>query len=421
MIILNKNNDKYKFIDLFAGCGGLAEGFLQSDKFTDVASVEWKKPQVETLRYRLQTKWGLGDTKQRVLHFDLQREEELFKGWDDPEYGKNQGLDSLVNNSNGIDVIIGGPPCQAYSVAGRIRDVNGMRTDYRNYLFEHYLNIVKRYSPKVFIFENVPGMLSASPNGGLISEEIRQGFKSIGYSIANDLKESALINAADFGVPQNRKRLIIIGLKDELFGNQVDKLINNFYEKYLLKYKITRKKTVEEAIGDLPSIKPIFDEEKRERRKSYEVPMSEVSWHRSRYHNLRDMRIFRTLAEDIESETNKFTNSEALTNLYYEEVGSKSPIHRYHVLRKNEPGTTIIAHLYKDGNRFIHYDSKQARTITPREAARIQSFPDDFEFIGTQSSVFEMIGNAVPPELARRLSCALASFLDDHVVNISRG
>ena len=83
------------------------------------------------------------------------------------------------------------------------------------------------------------------------------------------------------------------------------------------------------------------------------------------------------LAEDIETGECKYTNAEAITKVYEEEVGSKSPIHRYHVLRRDEPSTTIIAHLYKDGNRFIHYDSKQARSITPREAARLQSFDDE--------------------------------------------
>ena len=86
---MKKDNNKYKFIDLFAGCGGLAEGFLQSNKFLDIAAVEWKKPQVDTLRNRLKTKWGISNSCERVLHFDLQREEELFNGWNAPEYGEH--------------------------------------------------------------------------------------------------------------------------------------------------------------------------------------------------------------------------------------------------------------------------------------------------------------------------------------------
>lgn len=155
----------YKLIDLFAGCGGLLEGFLQSERFVDIASVEWQKPMVDTLRHRLKSKWNAEDVDSKVMHFDIQREEELYYGWDDEKYGSNPGLDYFINKSGGIDVIIGGPPCQAYSIAGRVRDENGMRNDYRNYLFEHYINIVDRYKPKLFIFENVPGMLSAMPDG----------------------------------------------------------------------------------------------------------------------------------------------------------------------------------------------------------------------------------------------------------------
>lgn len=407
---------KYKFIDLFAGCGGLEEGFLQSQRFEDVCAVEWEKAQVETLRNRLVTKWGIDNPNEKVLHFDIQREKELFEGWDDEVYGTSRGLDEIVKSYNGIDVIIGGPPCQAYSVAGRVRDENGMRDDYRNYLFEHYLSIVARYTPKAFIFENVPGMLSASPNGGLISDEIRRGFESIGYKITDDLKNRALINASDFGVPQNRKRVIILGLRNDSFKEyDVDYLLNKFYLEYLASRMSDSKITVREAISDLPKFDPIYDEDKRVGRKAYElVGNQEISWHKPRYHSLRDMRIFELLAKDIEDKTYNYTNSKALTELYEETVGSKSPIHRYHVLRANEPSTTIIAHLYKDGNRFIHYDSEQARTITPREAARLQSFPDDFEFIGTQTSTFQMIGNAVPPKLAKEIAIALASFLDDH-------
>lgn len=402
---------KYRFIDLFSGCGGLAEGFLQSGEFVDIAAVEWEKAQVDTLKHRLRTKWGVSNSKDRVLHFDIQREKELFEGWDDPLYGKGLGLDKLVEESGGIDLIIGGPPCQAYSIAGRVRDKNGMRNDYRNFLFEHYLNVVKRYNPKIFLFENVPGMLSASPNGTLISDEVRKGFDGIGYSIVDDLREYALLNAADFGVPQNRRRVIIVGINRDYYPRNIQSLLNKFYTQDLKKYESESIRTVGDAIGDLEAIKPIFDQKKRGTRKAYVVPESKTTWHRPRYHNLRDMRIYELLAKDIETGKNNYASAEALTDLYHKEVGSKSPIHRYKVLKSDEPSTTIIAHLYKDGNRFIHYDSNQARSITPREAARLQSFPDDFDFIGTQTSVFQMIGNAVPPEFARRLAMAVSSLL----------
>lgn len=404
-------NRKYKVMDLFSGCGGLLEGFMQTNKFEHVAAVEWMKPQVDTLRNRLEQKWGIEDAHETVLHFDIQREEELFDGWEDEKYGISRGLDAIVNNANEIDIIIGGPPCQAYSVAGRVRDENGMKDDYRNYLFEHYLNVVKRYNPKVFIFENVPGMLSATPDGTPITELVRDGFDKIGFDIIDDIKMHAKIDASDFGVPQARKRLIILGVNREYFTNTKEMLFE-FYETILPRYKEMRKITVREAIGDLPICIPIYDDEQHKVRKSHIRPESSVSWHEPRYHNKRDMGIFKMLAEDIESGENRYANSKELSRVYEEKVGSKSPIHRYHVLRPNKPSTTIIAHLYKDGNRFIHYDSKQSRTITPREAARLQSFDDDFEFIGSRGSVYQMIGNAVPPKLARKVAQALNEFLD---------
>ena len=117
------------------------------------------------------------------------------------------------------------------------------------------------------------------------------------------------------------------------------------------------------------------------------------------------------MAFDIESGENKFTDVKTLTDLYNEITGSNTKVHKYHVLRREEPSTTILAHLYKDGLRFIHYDSKQARSITVREAARLQSFDDDFEFIGSMGDAYKMIGNAVPPEFSKLLALAVDDFI----------
>lgn len=403
---------KYKMIDLFAGCGGLEDGFLQSGLYEDVAAVEWLKPQVDTLINRLKTKWNIKDAEERVLHFDIQREEELFGGYNDVKYGCSKGLDYLVNQAEGVDVIIGGPPCQAYSVAGRVRDENGMKDDYRNYLFEHYLSVVNRYKPKVFIFENVPGMISAIPDGTPITHLIKEGFNSIGYEIVDDIKKYAKINACDYGVPQARNRLIILGMRMDLCDDPQQEIVR-FYTDILPLYKENKRITVKEAIGDLPQMIPVYDKELHKKKICYSVPESDISWHIPRYHSLRDMGIFKMLAEDLETGRCEYTNSKALSKVYEDKIGSKSPIHRYHVLRPDEPSTTIIAHLYKDGNRFIHYDSRQSRTLTPREAARLQSFDDDFDFIGSRSDAYQMIGNAVPPKLARQVSIALAKLLDE--------
>lgn len=419
-------------IDLFAGCGGLEDGFLQSGKYEDIAAVEWLQPQVNTLVKRLKTKWNIIDADERVMCFDIQREEELFYGWKDDEtqpkaeilpngkksrfktgpYGNSKGLDYYVNQANGIDIIIGGPPCQAYSVAGRVKDGNGMKDDYRNYLFEHYLSVVNRYKPKVFIFENVPGMLSAIPDGTPITDMIRNGFDSIGYEIVDDLKSYAKIDAYDYGVPQHRERLVILGVRKDKVKNPQETL-HDFYVRILPKYKEPKKKNVGDAIGDLPALYPIIDKPSNVGRIGYTKPTCHTTWHNARRHSLRDIEIYKMLAEDIEFGINKYANSKALSDLYAEKVGASSPIHRYHVLRKDEPSTTIISHLDRDGNRFIHYDSKQSRCITPREAARIQSFDDDFDFVGTQTDTYIMIGNAVPPVLARCVALAVSEVLDN--------
>lgn len=400
---------KYKMIDLFAGCGGLEDGFLQSGKYEDIAAVEWLKPQVNTLVKRLETKWNVKDASERVMHFDIQREDELFSGWNDEEFGEGKGLDYFVNQVNGIDIIIGGPPCQAYSVAGRVRDENGMKDDYRNYLFEHYLNVVNRYRPKLFVFENVPGILSAAPDGTPITDLIRKGFAEIGYEIIDDLR-IAKVNASDYSVPQNRERMIIVGVDTKRYSN-IQESLNLFYKEILPKYKGEKVLTVKDAIGNLPACGAFWDDEHHAKRQSHETPDCSVSWHKPRYHNVRDMDTFRLLAQDIESGKREY-DSKKISELYERKVGSKSPIHRYHVLEPDLPSTTIIAHLYKDGNRFIHYDSKQSRSITVREAARLQSFDDDFDFVGSQGNAYQMIGNAVPPKLAKAVGLAIADLLE---------
>lgn len=402
---------KIKMLDLFAGCGGLTDGFLKTGLYEDIAAVEWLKPQVETLRKRLKTKWKKKDAEESVLHFDIQREESLFGGWnDDPEFGSSKGLDYFVKKASGIDIIVGGPPCQAYSVAGRIRDENGMKDDYRNFLFEHYLAVVKRYQPKLFVFENVPGLLSAAPQGSPIFKVIQKAFKSIGYEIIDDLKK-AKVDACDFGVPQKRERLAIVGVKQKK-GRNVQEILNDFYERILPRYKSKKKYTVRDAIGDLPKCMPFFDERHHNNKDAYSVPECSVSWHVPRYHSLRDMDTFKILAEDVESGKREY-DSRKISELYARKVGSLSPIHRYHVLEPDKPSTTIIAHLYKDGNRFIHYDSKQCRSITVREAARLQSFDDDFDFVGTRGNAYQMIGNAVPPVLANAIARAVYELLQN--------
>lgn len=406
---------KYKVMDLFSGVGGLLEGFMQSRYYIPVASVEWEKAPIDTLRHRLKTKYNVQDADSSVIWFDIQRLDELFNGFDDKKFGTSKGLDYYAKNKT--DLIIGGPPCQAYSQAGRTKDKFGMKKDYRNYLFEYYLKAVNRYQPEIFVFENVPGMLSAMPDGTPIVDLIKADIKAFGYEIIDDVKSHALIDMNEYNVPQNRKRVILVGLKRGIKSyNKCQEILKNFYDHILPKYKGDKTITVADAILDLPFSVPI---EKPINipgigKQSHTLPKGiDPSWgHVTRYQNKRDIEIFGLLSNDIENKKNEFQNAEKLNEIYNKATGGNSKVHKYHVLRKNKPSTTITAHLHKDGLRFIHPDPKQKRTITVREAARLQSFPDDFEFISTRGNNYKMIGNAVPPEFARRLSLAIKELLD---------
>lgn len=402
-------NKKIKSIDLFAGCGGLMDGFEQSGHYDTIAAVEWEKAPCRNLEKRLKEKWKYKDADQRVLRFDIQRTEELFEGWnEDPDYGSSVGLDKLINAADGIDVIIGGPPCQAYSIAGRVRDENGMRDDYRNYLFESYIKVLERYQPKAFIFENVPGILSAKPGDRNIIEIIQESFDESGYCLLPDLSD-AIIDFTEYGVPQNRKRIIIFGVKKDYFGEKAAEIVKQFYETNLPKYKTKKKKTVQEAIGDLPKLYPVAEDIKiNGTRTRHSLPQPEVPNHIARWQSDRDVGIFKLLTEDIESGRCEYTSIEALKQLYTDVTGKESNVHKYHVIRWDEPSNLIPAHLYKDGLRHIHPDSTQQRTLTVREAARLQTFPDDYIFDGSNMELYKMIGNAVPPQFAK--CCANAVF-----------
>ena len=410
---------KLTFIDLFAGCGGLSEGFLQSGKYEALAHVEWEKPMIATLRNRLVEKWNHSDEEanKRVIHFDIQKTDELINGkWENEtinkysdtnhEIIKLKGLRGLIGKQK-VNLIIGGPPCQAYSIAGRAQDKNSMKDDYRNYLFESFVKVVDEFMPEVFIFENVPGLLSAAPGGKPVTERIYEAFKEIGYEIRTpDLLKKSIYTASELGVPQKRNRVIIIGIKKsakislEALYNELDSLKSKLIPK-----------NVYDAIGHLPKFKPLKNQKRVNGKNiSHEfVKEEKVKFHDARFHNERDVNIFRNW---LKNEMNKSSSQNKIS--FYNDLMGKSSNHaKYRNLEWDRPSPTIVAHLYKDGLMFIHPDVNQARSITVKEAALLQSFPDDFEFIGSQGFAFKMIGNAVPPEMAKNIATAISRKLKD--------
>ena len=402
--------NKFTFIDLFAGCGGLSEGFLQTGMFEGLSHVEWESPMVNTLRYRLVKKWKHTeeDARKRVIKFDIQKTEELLHGnWNEETkkiYGQEnhpdiitKGLDGLINGKT-VDLIIGGPPCQAYSIAGRAQSPTGMKDDYRNFLFESFVKIVEHFKPKVFVFENVPGLLSACPGEIPVRIRIYNAFKAIGYDIRtpDNLKKSVYC-AEDFDVPQKRNRIIIIGTKHD---SKYD--LEEFYQSLTNHKSKGPIKTVREAIGNMPALTPKDTITKDGRRNvSHEQLQGKViDRHEPRYHGPRDQRLF---TEWLGNNMNRASQEEKKA-IYTHITGHTSNHIKYRNLEWDKPSPTIVAHLHKDGYMFIHPDIKQLRTITIREAARLQSFPMDYEFLGSTPYCYKMIGNAVPVNFARGIA-----------------
>lgn len=407
---------KITVIDLFAGCGGLSEGFLISGQYRELAHVEWELPMVNTLRHRLTSKWGHSkdEASKRVIHFDIQKTSELINGnWSDQtlaEYGATNhglvcknGLRGLVNSE--LDLIIGGPPCQAYSLAGRAQDPNSMKDDYRNFLFESFVEVVKEFRPRLFVFENVPGMLSAAPGGIPVTKRIHESFRRIGYKIPtpNEMK-GAQFSSELFGVPQKRNRVILVGVREDMPYTYSD-----IYQTIKSRSKKSKTKTVKDALYDLPAIYPMNCPVKQNGKKiSHKARKpATVSDHIPRFHNQRDINLFR---EWIRQEMN-WKNTEDRLAFYNNQFDKKSNHIKYRNLEWDKPSPTIVAHLHKDGLMFIHPEEEQARSITIREAARLQSFPDDFEFIGNQGYKYKMIGNAVPPLMAAEIARSIAEVI----------
>lgn len=397
---------KYTFIDLFAGCGGLSEGFYRQG-FEALAHVEINHWACETLRARMKY-YGYKNVEKEVIEHDITADDILEK------------LDNAIKGRS-VDIIIGGPPCQAYSTAGRVRDGKRMATDARNYLFESYVRILEYYKPKFFVFENVTGLLNAKVEGAPIFPKV---IKALGtkYKVLSD-PQILVHNTADYGVPQLRKRVIIIGVR-----NDIDKDVTQLYRDVVKSHwdpempeneRKGKKRFVDvrQAIGDLPSVDPGHDASTPE----FDYPCDNdflkrigkpgihpLLDHIARTHNDLDRERFQVMIH------NHWTFGQLRREKpQYEHEHARVFDNSYVVQWWDLPSKTILAHIHKDGFQFIHPDESQRRTFTVREAARIQSFPDDFEFKGSRGEKYKQIGNAVPPLFAEALAKSVRKNLDD--------
>ncbi len=407
--------DNIRYIDLFAGAGGLSEGFVRQG-FNPVAHVEFDKAACFTLKTRVAFHYLAASGREDIYYSYLKGEisrndlysyipQEQLDAVINGEIGKDnknifKSIDSLLNKQQ-VDIIIGGPPCQAYSVVGRA-PLKHKNDDARTILYIQYGRFLKKYQPKLFVFENVPGILSAAK--GQYYKNLKKYYKRLGYKV-----EAKLLNSYNYGVIQKRERVIIIGWQKDLDFSypEIGSIKTKFYR--------------DEIFFDLPAIKP--GETKRVQK--YRKPINDylkqnsirngvdfVSQHITRPQNEKDLDIYRLAIEKLNKGLR--LKNDQIPDHMRTQKNIIDFLDRFKVVAK-EPHT-IIAHIAKDGHHFIHPDKKQLRSISVREAARIQSFPDSYYFEGIKenrprTAAFRQIGNAVPPLMAKIIAAKIKNLL----------
>jgi DNA (cytosine-5)-methyltransferase 1 len=392
------------YIDLFAGAGGLSEGFVRAG-FKPIAHVEMNRDACDTLRTRTAYHWLKENKKSRIynqyLKSEVKNKASLWRNV--PEHLINSVINkeisettlpeiftSIDNQLNGkkIDLIIGGPPCQAYSVVGRAR---------KDHLYKHYVKFLEKYRPKMFVFENVPGILSAK-NGEYLSK-IFKAVRNAGYEVAIPPKNH--LNAKDFGVLQDRKRVIIIGWHRELNLNypEFETSANNFQ---VLKDLFSDLKPLKNGQGTLNAMEYAKPTTEYLKQTNIRNGLEFVTQHISRPNNDNDLEIYQIAIDQWNN--GKRLNYAELPKRLIKHTNTDSFINRFQVVNGKGISHTIVAHIAMDGHYYIHPDKKQNRSISVREAARIQSFPDDYFFEGTRTAAFKQIGNAVPPLMAHKIA-----------------
>lgn len=527
-----------KVIDLFAGPGGLGEGFSAyrnkgKQAFNISISIEKEESAHRTLLLRalfrqfngkvvpeayyafLRGELGKNPEDELYLLPELQeplenarREaQQLTLGEDDPRtvYGK-------INDVIGKDecILIGGPPCQAYSLVGRSRNYGAKdkkysaTEDHRNFLYLEYLKVIAKFQPKIFVMENVKGMLSAKVDGELIFDSIREDLqnpykatkvspaagrnkhcykilslvsKKGGLTLVGENEDTLdphdfLIRTENYGIPQARHRVILLGIRDDV----VSKLGN--FERLKLS---DEHPTVRQVTSDLPKLrsklskgidspdhwrnaississtlkKLTYDTHvpddvhqhlitqvnkiwnspsslgankglvKKDSKYHKSLPNSLKNWyedqrlgnyvvnHESRGHIVGDLHrylYYSTYAKTM-GRSPKSDNLPKVLWPAHKNFDSGKFADRFRVQLSDTPGTTITSHISKDGHYFIHYDPRQCRSLTVREAARVQTFPDNYYFVGNRTQQYVQVGNAVPPFLAKQIAKIVYSLL----------
>lgn len=379
--IQNYDREAPVMIDLFCGAGGMSLGFTQNGFITSLAN-DIEPCCVDTYAHN---------------HPDTPREHIVLG--DINEVVNN--LETLLRFKE-VDVVIGGPPCQGFSMANRQRLID----DPRNKLYKSYVKVVSIVKPKFFVMENVKGMKS-------VSSQVIEDFQNIGYQVS-----CQILNAKDFGVPQNRERLIFIGNRididnDSIFSEieELSKHIPNFVLADALQglkpLQASRKKNATDVDSEISGKK--IDSTELYAMNEYISYINQgvqypiVFNHKARYNNDRDIEIYGRLNQGDRSDDPKIADimPYARRNNIFKD--------KYFKLEADKVCKTITAHMKFDCNMYIH--PTQARGLTPREAARVQSYPDDYFFRGSYTKTYMQIGNSVPPLLGRAIAEIIKKYL----------
>ena len=372
---------KLKMIDLFCGAGGLSLGFVQ-EGFTVALANDIESCCVDTYAHNHPE-----TPRDHIIQGDIRN--------------VVAELEQLVAGMQ-IDVVVGGPPCQGFSMANRQRLID----DPRNYLYKNYIEVVRRIQPKFFVMENVKGMLG-------VANQVKEDFEAIGYTV-----ECRVFNAKDFGVPQNRERLIYIGNRLGINNAEIiQQIVNRGAEsvKYVLADALYGLRPLEASrVRNSTEVDSELSGRKIECASNAEpndfinlincgrrVPV--VCNHKARYNNDRDIEIFGRLEQGDRSDDPKIADIMP--------YASRNDIFKdkYFKLEETKVCKTITAHMKFDCNMYIH--PTQARGLTPREAARVQTYPDYYFFRGAYTKTYMQIGNSVPPLLSRAIASVIIQYL----------